>query len=189
MPLLSCALHPTGSVMATPSSSGWPTVNHVQTVPSATIWPSPFPASSWRNAMRTCCSTSCHRTPAAWLACLTCWPTTLRSWESSTSLCLRPHSTRWAKEKRIALSILNIWNIICCCGFILLYLPRCKISSIVIFLSICMCSVFSVFSQSYFGITNQHLMENTWWDEGKEASESLAATFVLSVVPAVAAVI
>lgn len=138
-PLLSSALHPAGLVMATPSSFDWQTVNHVQTlVPSASIWPSPFPASRWRSATRTCCSTSCPRTPAAWLAFLTCWPTTLRSWESSTSLCRRPHSTRWGKKK-------NDLYPQCLKGNLLLWIffffftcqdSRCKISYIVIFLSI-----------------------------------------------------
>lgn len=89
-------LHRLGLEMATPSSSACGTVNPGQTpVLSAPTWRVLFPASSWKSAMRTFCSTSCPLTPAVWLVSLTCWPTTTRSWASPTSLFHRPPSTRW----------------------------------------------------------------------------------------------
>lgn len=91
-------LHLKGLAMATPSSFVWRILNPTQTrVPSAPTWRTLFPASSWRSVTRTCCSTSCPRTPAAWLVSSMFWPTTMRSWASSTSLFHRPPLTRWGR--------------------------------------------------------------------------------------------
>lgn len=91
-------LHLPGLVTATPSSSGWMTLTLTRTrVPSAPTWRMLSPASSWRSVTRTCCSTSCHHTPAAWLVCSMCWATTTKIWASSTSLFHRQLWTRWGR--------------------------------------------------------------------------------------------
>lgn len=97
-------LHCPGLVMATPSSFAWRTLKLTRILkltrtraPSTPTWRTSSPASTWRSATRTCCSTSCPHTPAAWLVPSMCWPTTMRSWASLTSLCHRPLWTRWGE--------------------------------------------------------------------------------------------
>lgn len=113
LPIHSSELHLPGSATATPSSSALGTVNPAPNpVLSAPTWRVLFPASNWRSGTKTFCSTSCPLMPAVWLVSLTCCPTTLRSWASSTSLFPRPPWIRWGWRwwmKVIHLCIKGFW--------------------------------------------------------------------------------